>query len=414
MTSGQDTWSARCVETRTAGAAGGPGKPTGSDPGRAPRSDPTGAFCRSALYPLLRRINSYLMRWLMNKYKGYRTWKKAIRAWTERPRLAAVLRPLGLGETGPPDDQDNKSRITGDRYVRICGSPGVRFPRATRPFSRPGHRISSAACGRAFGDLMKLCSRQQAGTTSQQRSTLPVTGRGTVFRQGSKPGKHKCSPAGSHRTRSLSQTAGSLRLIRTCHDHPRHGEPVHHRDRGTVGGVGPEVIRLHDGDRLDLRICPVRKSLGGAELRMLAYNGSIPGPTLHVDQGSEITVQVTNDGEIDTTVHWHGLRLENRYDGVPHETQAADPDRRDLHLPDPVSRRRLLLVSPAHPRGLRPGDGPLRHDRGRASRPVLLAARRPATGPHPGRPAHRGRAHRAVPPIRADLSSRWAGSATSC
>ena len=41
MTGGQDTWSARCVETRTAGAAGGPGKPTGSNPGRAPRSDPT-------------------------------------------------------------------------------------------------------------------------------------------------------------------------------------------------------------------------------------------------------------------------------------------------------------------------------------------------------------------------------------
>jgi L-alanine-DL-glutamate epimerase-like enolase superfamily enzyme len=41
MTSGQGTWSARCVETRTAGAAGGPGKPTGSNPGRAPRSDPT-------------------------------------------------------------------------------------------------------------------------------------------------------------------------------------------------------------------------------------------------------------------------------------------------------------------------------------------------------------------------------------
>ncbi len=41
MTGGQDTWSARCVETRTAGAAGGPGKPTGRNPGRAPRSDPT-------------------------------------------------------------------------------------------------------------------------------------------------------------------------------------------------------------------------------------------------------------------------------------------------------------------------------------------------------------------------------------
>ena len=33
---------------------------------------------------------------------------------------------------------------------------------------------------------------------------------------------------------------------------------------------------------------------------------------------------MTNDGDIEATVHWHGLRLENRYDGVPHETQAAD------------------------------------------------------------------------------------------
>ncbi|MGH2391292.1 MAG: multicopper oxidase family protein, partial [Chloroflexota bacterium] len=28
-----------------------------------------------------------------------------------------------------------------------------------------------------------------------------------------------------------------------------------------------------------------------------------------------------NDADIETTVHWHGLRLENRYDGVPHDTQ---------------------------------------------------------------------------------------------
>jgi hypothetical protein len=44
LTSGKDTWSARCVETCTAGAAGGPGKPTGRNPGRAPRSDPTKAL----------------------------------------------------------------------------------------------------------------------------------------------------------------------------------------------------------------------------------------------------------------------------------------------------------------------------------------------------------------------------------
>jgi hypothetical protein len=69
--------------------------------------------------------------------------------------------------------------------------------------SRPECRKQAAACGRTISDLMKLCSRQQAGTTSHQRSILPVTGRGTVFRQGSKPGKHMCSPAGGHHTRSL-------------------------------------------------------------------------------------------------------------------------------------------------------------------------------------------------------------------
>jgi FtsP/CotA-like multicopper oxidase with cupredoxin domain len=89
--------------------------------------------------------------------------------------------------------------------------------------------------------------------------------------------------------------------------------------------ASPDVIRLHDGDRLDLRIGPVRKRLDDAELRMLAYNGSVPGPVLHVDQGSQITVQVRNDGDVEATVHWHGLRLENRYDGVPHETQEPIP-----------------------------------------------------------------------------------------
>jgi FtsP/CotA-like multicopper oxidase with cupredoxin domain len=79
--------------------------------------------------------------------------------------------------------------------------------------------------------------------------------------------------------------------------------------------------RLHDGDRLALEVAPVVKKIGGSAVRMIAYNGSIPGPTLHVDQGSEIVVDVTNNGDVETTVHWHGLRLDNRYDGVPIDTQ---------------------------------------------------------------------------------------------
>jgi FtsP/CotA-like multicopper oxidase with cupredoxin domain len=94
---------------------------------------------------------------------------------------------------------------------------------------------------------------------------------------------------------------------------------------GLPEATRPAFLELADGDTLELRVGPVAKRLGDTTVRMLGYNGSIPGPTLKVPQGSEIIVHVENQGDLDTTVHWHGLRLENRYDGVPHETQAPIP-----------------------------------------------------------------------------------------
>ena len=113
----------------------------------------------------------------------------------------------------------------------------------------------------------------------------------------------------------------------------------HRRSRASPRPDLPELVELSDGDAFDLRIAPVVKRIGEATVRMLAYNGSIPGPTLKVQQGSEVMVNVVNEGDLEATVHWHGLRLENRYDGT-HETQDADPGRRQLHrtrvtFPDP-------------------------------------------------------------------------------
>jgi FtsP/CotA-like multicopper oxidase with cupredoxin domain len=85
-----------------------------------------------------------------------------------------------------------------------------------------------------------------------------------------------------------------------------------------------EVVELADGDRVTLRIGPVAKRLGDATVRMLAYNGCIPGPTLRVPQGAEVLVDIENEGDMENTVHWHGLRLENRFDGT-HETQDPIP-----------------------------------------------------------------------------------------
>ena len=98
------------------------------------------------------------------------------------------------------------------------------------------------------------------------------------------------------------------------------------------------MVELADGDEFALEIIPVKKRIGDATVRMLAYNGSVPGPTLKVTQGATITVHVSNHGDLEATVHWHGLRLENRYDGT-HDTQAPIPVGESftyrLQVPDP-------------------------------------------------------------------------------
>jgi FtsP/CotA-like multicopper oxidase with cupredoxin domain len=98
-----------------------------------------------------------------------------------------------------------------------------------------------------------------------------------------------------------------------------------------------QLVELADGDEFELEIIPVKKQIGDATVRMLAYNGSVPGPTLKVPQGATITVHVTNHGDLEATVHWHGLRLENLYDGT-HDTQApipvGDTFTYQVHVPD--------------------------------------------------------------------------------
>ena len=111
------------------------------------------------------------------------------------------------------------------------------------------------------------------------------------------------------------------------HDHSGHTHAVDQLPTTTDGlpeARDSELVELTDGAEFDLEIAPVRKRIGDDIVRMLAYNGSVPGPTLKIPQGSTITVHVTNQGDIDATVHWHGLRLENRFDGT-HETQAPIP-----------------------------------------------------------------------------------------
>jgi len=90
------------------------------------------------------------------------------------------------------------------------------------------------------------------------------------------------------------------------------------RDASDLPEVEPtQVIELKNGSIFELQAAPVRRRIGNDTVKLLAYSGSIPGPTIKVRQGSRLTVRFTNHLELETTVHWHGLRLDNRYDGVP-------------------------------------------------------------------------------------------------
>jgi len=60
---------------------------------------------------------------------------------------------------------------------------------------------------------------------------------------------------------------------------------------------------------------------GDPDTAVWAYGGTVPGPELRVRQGQPVRITVVNNLGEDTTVHWHGIRLQNAMDGVPGLTQ---------------------------------------------------------------------------------------------
>ncbi|MBX6331784.1 MAG: multicopper oxidase family protein [Gemmatimonadaceae bacterium] len=84
-----------------------------------------------------------------------------------------------------------------------------------------------------------------------------------------------------------------------------------------------ELTPLKDGDTLDLNATMVRRTLKGRAVVMYGFNGQVPGPLIRVPQNATITVRFHNRIDLPSAVHWHGVRLDNRSDGVPGVTQEA-------------------------------------------------------------------------------------------
>ncbi|MGH7670772.1 MAG: multicopper oxidase domain-containing protein, partial [Gemmatimonadaceae bacterium] len=65
-----------------------------------------------------------------------------------------------------------------------------------------------------------------------------------------------------------------------------------------------EVVRMHDGDTLDLTATLLRHEIEGRTYVMYGYNGESPGPLIRVPQNATIVVRFHNHIELPSTVHW--------------------------------------------------------------------------------------------------------------
>lgn len=98
---------------------------------------------------------------------------------------------------------------------------------------------------------------------------------------------------------------------------------------GTAGLLGASMLRPGSAQS-NLAPFKLTASKGqvvfglGQEIptHVMYYNQSIPGPVLRIPQGRESILQLHNSLDESTSVHWHGLRIDNAMDGVPDITQA--------------------------------------------------------------------------------------------
>lgn len=94
-------------------------------------------------------------------------------------------------------------------------------------------------------------------------------------------------------------------------------------------GIGGAGLGLYGGRRLgaadfDLLAMPDERRVAGRGItrEMLCYGEAGPPPLIRLRQGEDFELELDNRLPEATTVHWHGLRVDNAEDGVPFLTQA--------------------------------------------------------------------------------------------
>ena len=84
-------------------------------------------------------------------------------------------------------------------------------------------------------------------------------------------------------------------------------------------------MALKDGDTLRLEVAPVLHRIGGKTSVMYGFNGQYPGPLIDVLQNTTLIVVFSNNTDLPSSLHWHGVRVANANDGAAGLTQPHVP-----------------------------------------------------------------------------------------
>jgi hypothetical protein len=236
-------------------------------------------------------------------------------AWIASPVMHPIQR-LGVVRNG----QSRFDPIAFDKFIVLITAE--RSAEASEPSGRIVLRGASPSTRLQPADLMQFnlgATRDPSAGHAHEHRTVPA-------------------PGDSARWTTVPMPRGLQMLPAEMTLRPDVAAYLPRADSTTPTARPRQLVRLSDGDTLRLTAGIVRRSFKGTPVTMFAFNGQHPGPLIDVRQGARITVVLINALDQPTTVHWHGIRLDNRSDGVPDLTQPAVPPGGrfvyDVRLPD--------------------------------------------------------------------------------
>ncbi|MBE9135709.1 copper resistance system multicopper oxidase [Nodosilinea sp. LEGE 07088] len=111
--------------------------------------------------------------------------------------------------------------------------------------------------------------------------------------------------------------------------------PAYARQGASLSEIGEDIV--YPGV-IDLQVQETAIKLGGQNAKALTTNGSIPGPLIRLREGQTVSINVTNQLNEDTSIHWHGIILPPEMDGVPGVSFAGIKARQTFTYQFPVTQ----------------------------------------------------------------------------